>query len=296
MPELLQRMLEIDEDAFEREVLQASRSLPVVLDFWAPWCGPCRALGPLLEQLEHGYAGRFKLVKVNADINSQLAARFQVRSIPYVLVFLDGAVVDGFVGALPEQQLRAFLDRMVPSASELERRRARELAQRGDGAAATAALRSALLLDPSNADAELDLAELLLADAAPSMEASRLDEAERALAAARGLRRDEARFRALETRLASLRASAALPSLDELRRRVSADPADLSARLALAQRYIAVRCFEPALEELLEVLRCKRGPEVDAARRIMLDVFELAADQPELVAGYRRRLAATINR
>jgi putative thioredoxin len=289
-------MLEIDEDSFEHEVLQASRSLPVVVDFWAPWCGPCRALGPLLEQLERGYAGRFKLVKVNADINPQLAARFQVRSIPYVLVFLDTAAVDGFVGALPEQQLRAFLDRVVPPPSELERRRARELAERGDGAAATAALRSALLLDPSNANAQLDLAELLLADAAPVPEAVRLDEAERALAAARGLLRDEARFRALETRLSSLRSSATLPDLDELRQRVSADPADLSARLALAQRYIAVRCFEPALEELLEILRCRRGPQVEVARRIILDVFELAADQSELVTRYRRQLAAAINR
>jgi putative thioredoxin len=137
---------------------------------------------------------------------------------------------------------------------------------------------------------------LLLADAAPVPEAVRLDEAERALAAARGLLRDEARFRALETRLSSLRSSATLPDLDELRQRVSADPADLSARLALAQRYIAVRCFEPALEELLEILRCRRGPQVEVARRIILDVFELAADQSELVTRYRRQLAAAINR
>src|SRR5579862_7467767 len=112
-------MLEIDEAQFEREVLDTSVSLPVLVDLWAPWCGPCQALGPLLEQLEGSYGGRFRLVKINIDSSPGVAARFQVRSIPYVLAFLDGHVVDAFVGVLPEPQLRQFLDRVLPSASEL---------------------------------------------------------------------------------------------------------------------------------------------------------------------------------
>src|ERR1700757_2770347 len=95
-------MIEVDEGAFEQEVVEASRRLPVLVDFWAPWCGPCRALGPLLERLEASYAGRFKLVKVNSDTSLELAARYRVRSIPYVIAFVDGQVVDSFVGALPE--------------------------------------------------------------------------------------------------------------------------------------------------------------------------------------------------
>jgi putative thioredoxin len=123
-----------------------------------------------------------------------------------------------------------------------------------------------------------------------------LAEAEQMLAVARGLQRDDARFRALETRLESLRSSAALPDADELQRRIDANRADLPARLALAQRHLAEQRFEPALEQLLEILARDRHFQDDAARRMMLDIFELAAAQPQLVANYRRRLAALINR
>lgn len=289
-------MLEVDEAQFEHEVLEASRSLPVVVDFWAPWCGPCRALAPLLEQLEQRYAGRFRLAKINIDSSRQIAARFEVRSIPYVLAFLDARVVDAFVGVLPEPQLRQFLDRVLPTPSEVKRRRARALSERGDTSAALAALHSAVALDAGNLEALLDLAELLIEQAQDCAGGEALTQAEQTLALARGLRRDDARFRALATRLASLRSSAQLPTEAELRRRSDADPADLAARLALAQRYLAEQRFEAALDELLEIVRRDRKFQDGAARRMMLDIFELAAAQSDLVARYRRRLAALINR
>lgn len=289
-------MLEVDEAQFEREVLQASRSLPVVVDLWAPWCGPCRALGPLLEQLEQSYAGRFRLVKINIDSSPGVATRFQVRSIPYVLAFLDGRVIDGFVGVLPEPQLREFLDRVLPTPSENERRRAQALSERGAMEEAAGALRSAVRLDPSNLEAQLDLAELLIERSQGPAGSAALMEAEQALGVARGLQRDDARFRALQTRIASLRSSAELPAVEQLRTRTEANPEDLPARMALAQRYLAEQRFESALEELLEILSRDRKFQDGAPRRMMLDIFELAAAQPELVARYRRRLAAVINR
>src|SRR6266566_8824724 len=155
-------MIEIGQTSFEREVIDSSSDVPVLVDFWAPWCGPCRVLGPMLERLERDYGGRFRLAKVNSDQSPELAAQFRVRSIPYVVAFIDGEPVDAFVGALPESQLREFIDRLLPNPSEAERRKARRLAEQGQLAEAVAALRAAIALDPNAAPAHLDLAEILL--------------------------------------------------------------------------------------------------------------------------------------
>jgi putative thioredoxin len=289
-------MVEVDLSTFERDVLEASREVPVLVDFWAPWCGPCRALGPLLERLEQGYAGRFKLVKINSDVNQELAARFRVRSIPYVIAFVDGEPVDGFVGALPEGQLRAFLDHVIPDPAQMERRKARQLVESGQFEAAAAALRASLALDPASAEAHIELAELLLERLPGAVDAARLEEAERELAAVHAAGRDDPRWRALDTRLSSLRNAATLPAPEALQARVTANPGDLEARLELAQRHIAQRRFDAALDQLLEIVARDRGFGDDAGRRTMLSVFELAADEPQLVSTYRRRLAALINR
>src|SRR5687767_9064544 len=156
--------MDVTSASFERDVLEASAGVPVLVDFWAPWCAPCRALGPILEKLEREYAGRFRLAKVNSDENQDLAAAFGVRSIPDVMAFRDGKPVAHFLGAQPESQVRAFIDRLLPSASELERLKGGE-----------AALRKALELDARNDAARLDLAELLIAG-------KRIDEAEALLA------------------------------------------------------------------------------------------------------------------
>jgi len=289
-------MIEIGQTSFEREVIDSSSDVPVLVDFWAPWCGPCRVLGPMLERLERDYGGRFRLAKVNSDQSPELAAQFRVRSIPYVVAFIDGEPVDAFVGALPESQLREFIDRLLPNPSEAERRKARRLAERGQLAEAVAALRAAIALDPNSAPAHLDLAEILLERLPAPVDDARLSEAERALAAVGAAARADPRWEALNTRLASLKKAAAGPDWRQLQARVEADPADLQARVALAQWHIARREFEPALAQLIEVVERDRAFADDVGRRTMLAVFDLASQHPELVSQYRRRLAAALNR
>jgi len=143
---------------FPSEVVNASASQPVLVDFWAPWCGPCRALGPVLEQLAEEHAGNIKVVKVNTDENQDLAQQFQIRSIPAVKLFVGGRVVDEFVGALPLAQVRAFLEPHLPSATAGELDAARELAAQGDYDGAMAKLREVTMADPGNLEARRDLA------------------------------------------------------------------------------------------------------------------------------------------
>ena len=292
-------MIDANDTSFQHDVLEASHQQPVLVDFWAPWCGPCRALGPLLEKLEAAYGGRFRLVKVNSDQQPELAAQFNVRSIPYVVAFVDGQPVNAFVGALPESQLRAFVDALLPNPSEIERRKALDLLSAGKPEAAVRALRAALALNPANDAARWDLAQTLLDQAgaagaadgpAPTAEARDL------LDGVAPAARADARHRALTTRADSLARAAALPQRETLQARIAADPADLQARLDLANLLIARADYEPALEQLLEIVGRDRSFGDDIGRKTVLSVFELMADAPAAVAGYRRRLASLLNR
>ncbi len=289
-------MIEVNLATFEREVIEASRHVPVLVDFWAPWCGPCRALGPVLERLEALYSGRFKLVKVNSDENPELSQQFMVRSIPYVLAFADGNPVDGFVGALPESQVRGFLDRLLPGSAESERRRAHKLIGQGDFAGALGALRTAIGADAENDEAKLDLADVLLNRSADEPGPEQLEEADQALGALGPRGQADARFAALKVRLSSLRTAATLPDPATLHAQIAADGNDLEARSSLAQRYIAGGELDKALDELLEVIRRDRNYDQGAARQTFLSVLELAAEQPALVSDYRKKLSLVLNR
>lgn len=283
-------MLNTTGESFQRDVIDASREAAVLVDFWAPWCGPCRALGPMLERLEQDLAGRFRLVKINSDENPELSAQFNVRSIPFVVAFVDGRPVDSFVGVLPESQLRAFIDRVAPDPSEIERRKASALAASGDRDGAVAALRAALALRPANDEARLDLAGVLL-DSEPD---EAIEEVRGLLAKTGALARQTPRFRALRTRLDSIEHAERLPPAAELQQRIAAQPGDLQARADLARLLIAQRQFEPAMEQLLEILA--RDSAFGDARAAMLAVFDSMVERPDVVSAYRRRLASALNR
>jgi putative thioredoxin len=275
---------------FEKDVIEASTLAPVLIDFWAPWCGPCKTLGPMLEKLEAEYGGKWKLAKVNVDENQELAAHFQVRSIPHVVAFVDGQAVDQFIGVLPEGQLRQFIDGLIPDAAATERQAAQEALAEGRREDAYDALKAALAYDPGFDDARMDLIELLLAD-------NRTDEAhkEAELLSPKVTQGIDARYNAIKTRLDALDAAADLPPTGALEAQVAAHPEDLEARFDLANALIARRKYAEALEHLLEIVKRDRTFRDDVGRKTMLSVFDLAAHQPQLVSEWRRKLSATLN-
>ena len=273
-------------EAFERDVLKASEKVPVLVDFWAPWCAPCRALKPILERLAGEYQGRFLLAKVNSDEHPQLSARFGVRGIPNVKAFVDGKLADEFTGALPESGVRAFIDRLIPTPGEKLRRTARVLVTQGDFDEAERQLRSALELEPANHALRLDLVELLLAKNSHA-------EAEALIAPIPERERDE-RADKLYSVLALWKKSQQLPPIEELEAKLAVDRDDLHARLALGERLIADKRYEPALAALLQVVRRDRGALRTSARKLMVEVFNLAEDQAGLVGEYRKLLAGAL--
>ena len=270
---------------FERQVLEESRRRPVVVDFWAPWCGPCRSLKPILEKLADEYGGKFLLAKVNADENQELSARYGVRGIPAVKAFSQGRLADEFSGALPEAAVREFLDRLVPKPAEVLRLKADEQLRRGDAAGALKILAEAAALDPANEWVRVDAAAIML-------DLGELAEAQRLL---QEVRLPDARVAQMRSRLEFAQAAAGGESAENLAARIAQNPADLQARLQLAKLLAAAQDYAGAMEQMLEVVRRDRGYGDDAGRRALLSVFELLGPGHPLVGEYRRRLASALN-
>lgn len=278
-------VVDVTSATFEQEVLEASQQVPVVVDFWAPWCGPCRTLGPMLERLAAEYGGRFKLAKVNSDENPELSQQFGIRSIPDVRAFRNGEQVHQFMGVLPERQLRAFIDDLAPAPAEAARLEAAALRAEGNTEGATAALRAAVALDADNELARIDLAEVLL-------EAGHADEAAHQLEGVRQNIDWDARVASLKQGIGYARSGG---NESELAARVAANPADLEARLALAGALAARKAWREAMDELLDVIRQDKGWRDGEARKQMLAMLNLASGDARLVSEYRRKLASLLN-
>jgi putative thioredoxin len=274
--------LDVNESDFNYKVIDASRKVPVLVDFWADWCAPCRALKPILEKLADEYHGRFVLAKVDSDRNQALAARYGVRSIPSVKAFVRGELVDEFSGALPEPMVREFIERLMPSEAEKLRQQAGEAEASGRSDDALALLERAAELEPKNDAVRLDRAEILL-------ERGRVDEARELLDALNILTREEPRAAQLIARAAFAGESA--EDTSALESRIAANPEDLAARLAFAKACVSAKRYDAAMEQLLEIIRRDRGFEDDAARKTMLQVFNLLGNDGDLVKKYRRLMA-----
>ncbi len=271
-------MIDISLQNFESDLINASMQQPVLLDIWAPWCGPCKALGPVLEKLEVAYAGRFVLAKLNADeqpeISGQLSQMFGVRSIPFCVMFKDGQPVDGFVGALPEGEIRAFLDKHVPSAEEVaaeeEVQEAVELLAEGDTDSAIEKLQEAVAVNPANDAARYDYLRALLM-------AGRVADARRAYEPVANQVVPDARLVACGLWLDACEKAPTARSPEELAAAIAANKRDFEARHELAQVHFAAQRFTEAMDELLEIIMRDKSWNDELARKTYVAILELMA-------------------
>lgn len=283
-----QYAFDVSLEDFEAKVLLPAETVPVLVDFWAPWCEPCKVLKPMLEKLAEEYAGRFLLAKVNADDYPELAQHFGVRSIPSVKVLFQGQLVDEFNGAMAESQLREFIDRVaLPGgpAGASPREQAAALVAEGQLDAALAILVDASREAPEDEATRLDAIDVL-------MQLGRNDEAQQLLAVEYKQQGDRAA--ALRARLALAQGAADTGPLEA---KLAANPDDHATRLELSRAYAAQSRFREALEAALEVVRRDRFFDEGAGRKALLQLFEaLAGEQyDDLVREFRRKLSAALN-
>ncbi len=279
-------VVETNDDRFEEDVLRRSSEIPVVVDFWAEWCQPCRMLGPVLEQLAAEYAGDFVLVKADTEQTPVAAAQFRVQSIPAVYGVRNGTVVDGFLGAMPADEIRAWLTRFLPS--EAERLIAEAVSLRdAEPEQAEERLRAAIATDPSHSAAPIALADFLAQQERFAEAKSLIVELER-----RGFLEPEAeRIKAAIERHDQ---GAAVGNVDECRARVGQEPDNLSRKLDLAEALAAAESYEESLQLCLEAVQGDRGALRERARQIMVDIFRLLPDDSDLVGAYRRKLSMAL--
>ena len=279
-------VFDIDQQTFETEVLQASMDTPILVDFWAAWCEPCKSLGPILEKLAAEFNGAFRLGKVDVDAQQELAGMFGIKSIPTVMLVSQGQVVDGFAGALPERQLREFLSRHVQALEGDEGDIADDDAPAETPEAAINRIQQAIAAEPAKAELKLDLALAL-------MRAGQADAASAELDALPANLATDARAQRLRSELELARAAAAAPAADTLQQRIEANPEDWEARDLLGLRLLQEAAAEAGLDQFLAILQKARDWNDGQAKKRLLAAFA-TLDDAELVGRYRRRMASML--
>ena len=269
---------------FMTDVVEASAQMPTLVDFWAPWCGPCRQLMPILDRLAGEYGGRFKLAKVNTDEQQELASQVGIRSLPTVVLFKDGTAVDHFMGVVPETQIRAMLDKHLPATNAGPQSRIQALKAAGDFAAAQVAVGQALVADAENVALLAERAELHALE-------GNLDDARRELQDLQAKEPNHSAVRRLAALLTFSDVIAAHPDVRALKERVAANTADLDLRHALAVHRLLGGDVEPALDAWLEIMRQDRSYKDGLARRSLVQAFELIGEADPIVTRTRRAMA-----
>lgn len=280
-------VFDADSASFQAMVVDGSHRVPVLVDFWAAWCGPCRALTPILEKLADEFQGRFLVVKVDTDREQEVASQFGIRSLPTVKLFKDGVVVDEFMGVQPESRVRALLERFVSRESDDARAQAQSLREKGQLTQARSLLEEAHAADPGNQRVIPGLANVLI-------DLGELDQAKNLLDSVPGSVKSDDEMRTAMVRLAFAQVVETSPPADELSQAIEIEPRDCESRYRLGALHVGRGEYEAALEQFIEILRMDRAFRDDAGRKGLLSVFELLGDDHPLVGRYRARMSSLL--
>ena len=268
---------------FQNLVLEKSINKPVLVDFWADWCQPCQTIMPMRAKLAEEYGGKFELAKVNADQEQELAAHFGIKSLPTMKLFYQGQIVDEKLGAVPESEIRAMLDKHIVSESDQFIQAAMTAYQQGQTEQALEMLNGALAKDPENAELKVSIAQMVFAQGDAESAKSLLDSLD-----IDGAKLDAAIKLRAEIKLTEQLAD--LPDFDEIEKRLEQDPRDLDALLQKSRHMTARGEFEAAMDCLLIIMRSDRGFQDDIGRTSLLELFDLLGGEHPSVQTYRRKL------